>query len=237
MFPYNTGGDPSFTDTCHDVLEAPGIGILCTEQHESSCGDAKRQNSRAELMRFMGARPSDMAAPTVGFTEPEDATSFAEGESFVLAVEATDNVGVVAVELWAGGQLVAADDARPYSWEVSGAPAGTYAFEVRAYDAAGNVGVTEPLELYVEGEGDTDTDTDGDGDTDGEPIFGSTGDHEDEDELPPDAALGPQAIPDSEDPFDPFAGSCDCRASTPGPSPAALMALVLLVGAARRRRA
>lgn len=232
MYPYNTGGDPSFLDACHDVLEADGIGILCTEQHRASCGSPNKQNGHAELMRFMGPRPADIAPPQVWFTAPQDGATYDDGEAFILSVDADDDVGVVAVELLAAGQLVATDDDRPFSWEVSGAPAGTYHFEARAYDAAGNAQTTDVLEVIVLGEGDGDTD--GDTDTDGEPLsFGSTGDAgEDEDDLPPDAALDPERRR-NEDPYDPFPGQCDCRTDAPTPSPLWL-GLILLAG--RRRR-
>lgn len=235
MYPYNTGGDPGFLDACHTVLEADGIGILCVEQHRASCGTPDQQNGYAELMRFMGPRPADIAPPNVWFSAPEDGATYDGGDPFILSVEADDDVGVVAVELLAAGQLVATDDDRPFSWEVSGAPPGTYHFEARAYDAAGNEQTTDILEVIVLGEDEGDTDEDTDTDTDGDPLsFGSTGDAgEDEDDLPPDAALDPGRRR-NEDPYDPFPGQCDCRTDAPTPSPLWL-GLVLLIG--RRRRA
>lgn len=239
MYPYNNGGDPAFTDTCHPLVEAAGIGILCTDQHEGSCGRADRQNGHAELMRFVGPRPVDISPPSVRFTAPASGDEFEVGEPFVLAVDADDDDGVVAVELLAAGELVAADDAAPFSWEVTGAPPGTYHFEAVAYDAAGNTTTTDILELVVHGAEDTDggsgTDTDG-WETEGDTLaFGSTGDDEAND-LPPDAALDRGTIPPGEDPFDPFAGQCDCRTDAPPPSAPAVLWLLLLVSAGRRRR-
>lgn len=244
MYPYNNGGDPAFTNTCHPIVEAAGIGILCTEQHEGSCGRADRQNGYAELMRFVGPRPVDMNPPTVHFTSPESGDQFEAGEPFVLAVDAQDDDAVVAVELLASGELVATDDAAPFSWEVTGAPPGTYQFEAVAYDSAGNTTSTEVLELVVysteETDGGTGTETEGwetEGwETEGDTLaFGSTGDSED-DELPPDAALDSQTIPPGEDPFDPFAGQCDCRADAPTPSVPSVLALFFLIAISRRRR-
>lgn len=237
MYPYNNGGDPAFTNTCHPVVEAAGIGILCTEQHEGSCGQADRQNGHAELMRFIGPRPADVSPPQVRFTAPESGDEFEKGEPFVLAVDASDDDGVVAVELLASGELVAADDAAPFSWEVTGAPPGTYNFEAVAYDAAGNTTTTDVLEVIVYSEDDADTDAGSGTDTDGEETegdtlaFGSTGDDENQG-LPPDAALDRQGIPPGEDPFDPFAGQCDCRTDAPAPPP---LWMLLLLAVARRR--
>lgn len=244
MYPYNNGGDPAFTNACHPVVEAPGIGILCTEQHRDSCGSGDQQNGHAELMRFVGPRPADISPPDVRFTAPEAGDVFELGDPFVLAVAASDDDDVVAVELFAGGELVAADDARPFSWEVTGAPVGTYRFEAVAYDTAGNTATTDILEVIVssaDGTGgvtETDTDTDTDGfETEGDTLaFGSTGDHED-DEVPPDASLDRQTIPPGEDPFDPFPGQCDCRTDAPSrPSLPSLLWLLVLVAGARARR-
>ncbi|MBV1862537.1 MAG: hypothetical protein KUG77_29210 [Nannocystaceae bacterium] len=237
MYPYNNGADPAFTNSCHQVVEAAGIGILCTEQHEGSCGSADRQNSHAELMRFVGPRPVDVSPPTVRFTAPNSGDEFEVGNPFVLSVDATDNDAVVAVELLAGGELVAVDDAEPFSWEVTGAPPGTYHFEAVAYDAAGNTTTTEILELVVYSSAETDSGsgTDSGGwETEGDTLaFGSTGDDEDSD-LPPDAALDRQTIPPGEDPYDPFGGQCDCRTDAPAPSS---LWVLFLFAAARRRNA
>ncbi len=245
MHPYNVGGDPRFISECEDVVEAAGIGILCTDQHEASCGSPTRQNSHAELMRFLGPRPVDLMPPTVDVVSPESGTRFAAGDPFVISVEASDDEGVVAVELHHLGQMMALDDAPPYSWEVTGAPEGMYVFNAVAYDAAGNSSSSRDVVIYV-GDVAEDTsdapggETDGD-ETDGADTFdiGSTGDDglpdDDGDEPSNGSGFDPSEIPPGEDPFDPFGEGCDCRQGGGSRGAAGWLLMLAVLGLRRRR--
>jgi uncharacterized protein YkwD len=84
--------------------------------------------------------PADTTAPTVTITFP--AAGQDVSGSVTVCVTAIDNRGVTQVDLYANGAKVATDDASPYAvvWDTSGLNPGTYAIEVRATDAAGNVG-------------------------------------------------------------------------------------------------
>jgi hypothetical protein len=73
----------------------------------------------------------DTTAPVVSAALPVNGT---------LVVQATDDVGVGKVELYANGTLVAVDYAAPYSFSLAGLPLGHVSLVVKAYDAAGNVG-------------------------------------------------------------------------------------------------
>jgi hypothetical protein len=57
-----------------------------------------------------------------------------------LTVQASDDVGVGKVELYANGALVGTDFAAPYTFTLPALPKGRLALLVKAYDAAGNVG-------------------------------------------------------------------------------------------------
>ena len=72
----------------------------------------------------------DTTPPVVTVSPPVNGT---------LAVQATDDVGVSRVELWANGTLVATDYAAPYTFSLAGLPTGNVSIVVKAYDAAGNV--------------------------------------------------------------------------------------------------
>jgi hypothetical protein len=82
----------------------------------------------------------DTILPTVTITSPANNTAVT-GNVNVVAT-ASDNVGVTKVELWVDGALVGTDTSAPYSitWPSSGA--GNHTLEMRAYDAAGNVGMS-----------------------------------------------------------------------------------------------
>jgi len=74
----------------------------------------------------------DTTPPTVTVSPPANGT---------LSVQASDDVGVAKVELWANGTLVATDYAAPYSFSLAGLPSGNVSLVVKAYDAAGNVSI------------------------------------------------------------------------------------------------
>jgi thermitase len=66
-------------------------------------------------------------------------------------VSATDNVGVVRVELYAGSTLVAADTLAPFafSWDTRKYVNGSITLQARAYDAAGNSRASSQVTVRV----------------------------------------------------------------------------------------
>ena len=92
----------------------------------------------------LGAVRDAMAAARAGtLTSCPDATpptvSVAPPANGTVVAQASDDVGVARVELWADGVLVATDFSAPYSFSLSGLPSGNLSLVVKAYDAAGNV--------------------------------------------------------------------------------------------------
>jgi hypothetical protein len=65
-------------------------------------------------------------------------------------VNASDNVGVVRNELFVDGQVVASSNAAPFTtkWNTKKAKAGTHKLVCKAYDAAGNVGLSAEVTVY-----------------------------------------------------------------------------------------
>lgn len=93
---------------------------------------------------------ADTAPPTVSITHPGDGGR-AYGVTHVGA-EATDDVGVRQLELWVDGTRKATDTAAPYdlAWDTAGLAAGSsHQLEVRASDAAGNVGTSSPVSVTI----------------------------------------------------------------------------------------
>ena len=83
---------------------------------------------------------ADTVAPVVVITSPTAGTDIV-GPVTVCAT-ATDDRGVVRVDLYADGAKIASDDEPPYAfvWDTSGLDPGAYVLEVRAFDLAANVG-------------------------------------------------------------------------------------------------
>lgn len=97
-----------------------------------------RINAARAVAAARGAATSDTTVPVVTATVP---STTVKGITTVSAT-ATDNIGVTRVELYAGGVLVASDTAAPYSfsWDSTSRADGATSLDVKAYDAAGNVG-------------------------------------------------------------------------------------------------
>ncbi|MBC8070672.1 MAG: Ig-like domain-containing protein, partial [Deltaproteobacteria bacterium] len=242
MNPFNAGGDPSFTDVCLGIV-ADG-GIVCGSQHAAECGSSSQQNSHQELLTLFGPSMPDGASPSVSITSPSDGTSFDEGATFEITVDADDDVGIDQVALFNNGEQIQTDGSSPYGWTVENAPAGSYEFYVEATDPSGNVSMSNTVTISVGvgaptddsgdegGEGIPPDDGDGgsnDAGDDGAPAdegddggndtaFGDTGDGS----LPPGFGLDREAQ------------SCACSSET-APR-AGWLFMIALVGAARRRR-
>jgi len=86
--------------------------------------------------------PTDTTAPKVSFSSPL-AGSIIYRKLTVIAL-ASDNVGVKRVELYLDGKLLSTDAAAPYYFYLNTRTysAGLHTFTAKAYDAAGNVGVS-----------------------------------------------------------------------------------------------
>lgn len=141
-----------------DFQDAPSAcGTSSTAVEPCSCGGAT-QNSRAQLLTMVGARPTPPPPPpTTGDTKPPVVTiaSPAEGASVPgnavvdVSVDATDDVGVASVELYweYSDRVLACDDAAGFAtctragarttWHVN-AGTGPRRFHAIAKDAAGN---------------------------------------------------------------------------------------------------
>jgi chitinase len=91
----------------------------------------------------------DLTAPKVYLTAPGNGATVLG--VVPLAASATDNVGVTKVEFYANGTLLSAGNVAPYShnWDTAGLGSGTYLLSARAYDAAGNVGISPGVSVTV----------------------------------------------------------------------------------------
>jgi hypothetical protein len=93
----------------------------------------------------------DSEAPSVSITGPAQGSVVAN--TVALNAAADDNVGVVRVAFF-DGAIPVGQSASPFlvSWNTTLASPGVHTLTARAYDAAGNVGQSEPIEVTVEGD-------------------------------------------------------------------------------------
>lgn len=84
----------------------------------------------------------DNIPPTVTILYPASGTSFTEGETITINVDAQDNNAIQKVEFYIDGDLKTTDTSRPYlySWNTTGLGDGrSHTIYVKAFDFAGNV--------------------------------------------------------------------------------------------------
>jgi subtilisin family serine protease len=85
---------------------------------------------------------ADTTAPTIRITSPPAGTLVST--NVTVTVSASDDRGVVKVELYVDGKLTATSTSAPFStkWNARKAAPGAHTLQCKAYDAAGNVGVS-----------------------------------------------------------------------------------------------
>jgi hypothetical protein len=95
----------------------------------------------------MPSRP--VRPPTTTITSPASGASVT-GKVTVTA-SASDDVRVVRVELYVDGQLIATDTSSPFSfsWNTKPLTKTQHTLQVKAYDAAGNVGTSGLITVTV----------------------------------------------------------------------------------------
>jgi hypothetical protein len=91
----------------------------------------------------------DTTPPTVSLTAPSS-NATVSGTAAITA-SASDNVGVSKVEFYENGVLLSATNVSPYSynWNTTSVANGAYSLSAKAYDAAGNVGLSTNVSVTV----------------------------------------------------------------------------------------
>ncbi len=86
---------------------------------------------------------NDLIAPTVALLAPTAGATVTG--TVTSTATATDNRGVIRVEFHEGATLLCTDTSAPYtcSWNTRNGPNGSRTLTARAYDAGGNLGITE----------------------------------------------------------------------------------------------
>ena len=94
---------------------------------------------------------ADKTPPVVTLTSPTAGQTRMDAINF--AAQASDDVGVTKVEFYANTTLLGTVTSAPYQsrviWNPQSLPYGTYDFTAKAYDAAGNVGVSAQVKAKV----------------------------------------------------------------------------------------
>jgi hypothetical protein len=97
----------------------------------------------------LGTAPADTTAPTTSITSP--ATGTTVSGSVTISASASDNVGVTKVDLLVDGSVAGTMTTSPYAllWDTTKSPNGTHTLQTKAYDAAGNAGLSAIVSVNV----------------------------------------------------------------------------------------
>lgn len=113
--------------------------------NESGVDPAKRPQL---TLRYTA--PAANTPPSVGLTAPLAGRSFPAGTAIPMAAAANDAEGTVSrVEFYANGVKVGEDPSAPFSFNWSGASAGTHSLTAVAYDNAGARASSTPVSVSV----------------------------------------------------------------------------------------
>lgn len=128
------------TYRCEDTMTyLSGCGEKVFADFEASCGEdsprpckcgGDKQNSYRKIMEQFGA--SNPTPPTIDMHSPRSGERLDQG--FAVKADATDNIGVRAVELWIDGELVSVKSVPPYEFQAPELANGPHLVEVKALD-------------------------------------------------------------------------------------------------------
>jgi hypothetical protein len=101
-------------------------------------------NSATSSASVTVGNSTDLTPPTITITAPANGAKVSK--NVTISTSSSDNVGVVAVDLYVDSIKIATDTTAPYSfsWNSQKVAAGTHTLRVVAHDAAGNTG-SSPL--------------------------------------------------------------------------------------------
>lgn len=90
----------------------------------------------------------DTTPPVVNITSPTNGSTASGNVS--IQVNVADNIGVVRVDLYVDGVLIANSTTAPFTtkWNARRAASGAHTLQCKAYDAAGNVGTSAIVTVY-----------------------------------------------------------------------------------------
>jgi hypothetical protein len=127
--------------TSADDLGAPGW---------DSIFGSGRVNAARAVQVARNTSGGDVTAPSVSINSPAGGSTLTG--AVAVTVDATDNTGVIRIELLVDG-VVSGTNASPpasFSWDTTRSANGAHNLQARAYDAAGNIGASTLLAVTVQ---------------------------------------------------------------------------------------
>lgn len=120
----------------------PGTYTLSTKAYDAAGNIGQSQSVTVTVA-------NDLQAPTISLTSPSNNLTVKGTVS--IAANAADNVGVSRVEFYLNNALLGATNMAPYAynWNTQSVVNGVYNVTAKAYDSAGNVGLSQVVTVNV----------------------------------------------------------------------------------------
>jgi peptidoglycan/xylan/chitin deacetylase (PgdA/CDA1 family)/PKD repeat protein len=138
---------PAWTTFATDITPPAGVATITVFHILHSTG-----NLEVDDFSLTGpAGETDTEAPVVSITSPTEAATTSGVVS--VTADATDNVGIVGVELLIDGVVVLSEDTTApftFAWDSTTVTNGPHTLEARARDAAGNVATSTAVTVTVD---------------------------------------------------------------------------------------
>ncbi|MGC4050554.1 MAG: DUF4082 domain-containing protein [Paludibaculum sp.] len=132
----------------HSVV-LTGLAAATTYHFQVKSRDAAGNLAASADAQFTTAVPPDSLAPTASITAP--ASQATVSGSITVSASASDSVGVAKVEFYVDSVLKSTITTAPYSWtfDTTQVTNGSHSLQVKAYDAAGNIGTSVAVAITV----------------------------------------------------------------------------------------
>lgn len=140
----NTGGWQTW-----GTLTVPGISLSAGDQVMRIYMDTDGFNMNYVDVSAVATSGSN-SAPSVSVTSPSNNSSFTAGANITISANASDSDGSISkVEFYQGSVKLGEDLSSPYSVSWSNVQEGSYALTAKAYDNAGAVSTSSPVNISV----------------------------------------------------------------------------------------
>jgi len=139
-------GVPVATDTSSPYTFAWNTSAVLNGSHTlSATAIDSAGNTNTSSIAVMVINVLDATAPTITITAPSDGSKVTTNVS--VKVNASDNLGITKVELYVDGIPQGVSTSAPFTtkWNSTKAAKGPHTLSCKAYDAAGNVGVSQSI--------------------------------------------------------------------------------------------
>jgi subtilisin family serine protease len=137
-------GGPAATDTVAPYVFNWITNAVANGTHSLTATAVDSSGNKAAVsVSVLVNNVQDVTAPLISITSPKNNSKVTSNVS--VMVSTSDNIGVTKVELYVDGSLQAASTTAPFTtkWNTTKATKGVHTFSCKAYDAAGNAGVSQ----------------------------------------------------------------------------------------------